>query len=101
VSADFPNVHDDSDEPGEKFSARAAYTSVGALVVGWLVLVGLDVGGVIGGEAFTIGCVGVLVVVAYFAYMWGTRTRRREIARRIARAEGYRRDVRSGRYRRR
>jgi hypothetical protein len=102
VSSDYPRDDGEGavDTPAEKFSARAGYTSIGTLVAAWLALIGLNVGGQIGHEAFTIGCVAVLLVVGYTAYMWATRAERREIARRVDLASHLRLDVRSGIYRR-
>jgi hypothetical protein len=88
VSSDYypPSVEEPEAHP-LKFGPVALWTSVGSWAVGTLVLVGFNVSGHISDKALTWGCGGVLVVVGFAAYMWGSRWSRREFAARVAAVE--------------
>jgi uncharacterized membrane protein YebE (DUF533 family) len=94
VPSNYPDPYASEPEPEDddvpQFGPRAVLVSAGSLVVGWLVLMGLEVSGDISNKVFTIGCVAVFGVVAYTAYMWGTREARRAVAARVAKATRYR-----------
>jgi hypothetical protein len=77
-----------------KFGPRALWLTTGALVVGWLALVVVNVSGQIDNAALTYCCGAWLVVVGFGAYMWGSRRSRWEFAARMSRAEGVRRSAR-------
>jgi hypothetical protein len=95
VSLDDPQSFIREPEPNlpPKFGPRALWLTTGALVLGWVALVVVNLSGQIDSRALTYGCGAWLVVVGFGAYMWGSRRSRWEFAARMEQAKPLRRSM--------